>query len=767
MTKDIIDYTQKHATDTAERLIASYQSPLSEISENEANTRACAAASPFHAGSNIMDAKINTPTAASYNEGASTINNNNNTTTSGIPMGAEQCEQQTRPLETTQADAAVQQPREELNDTVAAVEDEIKAIASQPPKTVGAAVVSGDLTPPPRPFTTSEVVGMSSALDDDPDLHVDIQMPKSRSLPTSPDHHRHSLDSASADILTRMNAALFEFEQRRGLDTALHAPFAADMSAPMRISKLSKSSLSAGAPLTASKPISPLGLKSKKQLAAAAAVATNTQQQQFCLRWNNYQTNLTNVFDELLQNESFVDVTLACEGQSIKAHKMVLSACSPYFQALFYDNPCQHPIIIMRDVRWEELKAIMEFMYKGEINVSQEQINPLLKVAEMLKIRGLAEVSAGGGHGGMAAPHPMMPEQRMTIFDEEDDVESDEEGAEDGCQKPKRARMLDPTLGKTFPHAAVLDLNLAAQRQRKRSREGFFTENNMSRFGISTTMHTAGDNAETNSQVASATNGTAADTASQPPPVAMTTSTIVRNPFASPNPNPNHNAGAASVNQNNTQSATATPTAPSAVASSTPTPHGSATPTAPDTPTSHATAHSYRPPSMPSANNLKGAMSSPAAAAAAASGIPLNVHSHPVAAAAAAAALGVNPHHPHHPHHHHHHAAAAAQQLAAQHQLHAAAHSHAAMASALGASLAAGTGPGGASGAPNMPPSMGHHDELEIKPEIAEMIREEERVSTNDLLIFILNRVFWVNPYGELSVLRRLKSLANNRTCRP
>ncbi|KAL1517452.1 hypothetical protein ABEB36_001214 [Hypothenemus hampei] len=115
--------------------------------------------------------------------------------------------------------------------------------------------------------------------------------------------------------------------------------------------------------------------------------------QQFCLRWNNYQTNLTNVFDQLLQSESFVDVTLACDGHSVKAHKMVLSACSPYFQSLFFENPCQHPIVIMRDIKWPELKAAVEFMYKGEINVSQEQIGPLLKVAETLKIRGLADVN--------------------------------------------------------------------------------------------------------------------------------------------------------------------------------------------------------------------------------------------------------------------------------------------------------------------------------------------------------------------------------------
>ncbi|KAJ9599921.1 hypothetical protein L9F63_009749, partial [Diploptera punctata] len=133
--------------------------------------------------------------------------------------------------------------------------------------------------------------------------------------------------------------------------------------------------------------------------------------QQFCLRWNNYQSNLTNVFDQLLQSESFVDVTLACDGHSVKAHKMVLSACSPYFQSLFFDNPCQHPIVILKDIKWPELKAVVEFMYKGEINVSQEQIGPLLKVAESLKIRGLADVN-GEPEPGPAGEGKKSWEQR-------------------------------------------------------------------------------------------------------------------------------------------------------------------------------------------------------------------------------------------------------------------------------------------------------------------------------------------------------------------
>lgn len=112
-----------------------------------------------------------------------------------------------------------------------------------------------------------------------------------------------------------------------------------------------------------------------------------------CLRWNNYQSNLTSVFDQLLQNETFVDVTLAADGHAIKAHRMVLSACSPYFQHLFFDNPCQHPIVILKDTRWPELKAIVEYMYRGEISVAQEELTSLLRVAETLKIRGLSELN--------------------------------------------------------------------------------------------------------------------------------------------------------------------------------------------------------------------------------------------------------------------------------------------------------------------------------------------------------------------------------------
>src|SRR5699024_6235544 len=81
------------------------------------------------------------------------------------------------------------------------------------------------------------------------------------------------------------------------------------------------------------------------------------------------------------------------EGHSIRAHKVVLSACSSYFQTLFVDHPSRHPIVILKDVRFAELRTLIEFMYKGEVNVEYCQLSALLKTAESLKVKGLAEMT--------------------------------------------------------------------------------------------------------------------------------------------------------------------------------------------------------------------------------------------------------------------------------------------------------------------------------------------------------------------------------------
>uniref|UniRef100_A0A1B6ETH4 BTB domain-containing protein n=1 Tax=Cuerna arida TaxID=1464854 RepID=A0A1B6ETH4_9HEMI len=113
--------------------------------------------------------------------------------------------------------------------------------------------------------------------------------------------------------------------------------------------------------------------------------------QQFSLRWNNYISQLTDAFGSLRYEEDLVDVTLSCEGGRLKAHKMLLSACSSYFRDIFKENPCQHPVIVFRNVNLRDLQAILDFIYKGEVNVLQEHLESFLGTAELLEIKGLTE----------------------------------------------------------------------------------------------------------------------------------------------------------------------------------------------------------------------------------------------------------------------------------------------------------------------------------------------------------------------------------------
>ncbi|XP_045106893.1 flocculation protein FLO11-like [Portunus trituberculatus] len=97
------------------------------------------------------------------------------------------------------------------------------------------------------------------------------------------------------------------------------------------------------------------------------------------------------ILEVLTCDETFIDVTLTAEGRSVRAHKLILSAMSPYFQEVLQTNPCQHPVIIMpRTVRFSHLTQIIDFIYRGEITLPEEELRSLLNTAEHLQISGFS-----------------------------------------------------------------------------------------------------------------------------------------------------------------------------------------------------------------------------------------------------------------------------------------------------------------------------------------------------------------------------------------
>jgi len=113
--------------------------------------------------------------------------------------------------------------------------------------------------------------------------------------------------------------------------------------------------------------------------------------EKFCLRWNDFESNISTAFREIRDEKDLFDCTLSCGPKQLQAHKLILSACSPFFREIFKQNPHQHPLLYLKGIGFEDLKSCLNFMYHGEVNVAQDDLNTFLVVAEELKIKGLTQ----------------------------------------------------------------------------------------------------------------------------------------------------------------------------------------------------------------------------------------------------------------------------------------------------------------------------------------------------------------------------------------
>ncbi|KAK7072072.1 hypothetical protein SK128_021102 [Halocaridina rubra] len=154
------------------------------------------------------------------------------------------------------------------------------------------------------------------------------------------------------------------------------------------------------------------------------------------LKWNNHRSTFLHILGVLRDKQSYTDVTLACDGKFYSVHKLVLSTCSDYFCAMFEKTACKSPVIVLKDIKSEDLEALLDYMYLGEVNVRQSDLASLIKAAENLRIKGLAvpddeppKKSGGGGSvgassrrdGGVSSP-PTKRKRRDESEDGREDV---------------------------------------------------------------------------------------------------------------------------------------------------------------------------------------------------------------------------------------------------------------------------------------------------------------------------------------------------------
>merc|ERR1712241_706450 len=142
-------------------------------------------------------------------------------------------------------------------------------------------------------------------------------------------------------------------------------------------------------------------------------------QEEFLLKWNDHHASFFTIVEDLCRTEQLCDVTLACGGQVFETHKLILSVCSPYFRTLLNSRPDKHPIVYLKDVNPKHLEQLLSYMYRGEINVLQDDLGPLIETARGLQIKGLADAGDGNSrketkssHNGGLPSHPLNQPKR-------------------------------------------------------------------------------------------------------------------------------------------------------------------------------------------------------------------------------------------------------------------------------------------------------------------------------------------------------------------
>ena len=126
-------------------------------------------------------------------------------------------------------------------------------------------------------------------------------------------------------------------------------------------------------------------------LKESGEVTTMGSNEDICLHWNDFNSNIRNTYADLEEDKDFADVTLVCGDGQTDAHKVILSAGSPFFQKILKSNPHSKPLVYLKGVKFRELQFVLSFIYKGEATVAMADVRSFLAVAEDLEVKGLSK----------------------------------------------------------------------------------------------------------------------------------------------------------------------------------------------------------------------------------------------------------------------------------------------------------------------------------------------------------------------------------------
>ena len=114
--------------------------------------------------------------------------------------------------------------------------------------------------------------------------------------------------------------------------------------------------------------------------------------EKYTLTWHNYSDHLREALQEMMSTSDFADVTLVTDDkQQIRAHRNILSACSPVFKSIFQiDSINANQVIYLSGIQHSEMESIMQFIYLGEARFCEERMREFLRVSKNLEIKELS-----------------------------------------------------------------------------------------------------------------------------------------------------------------------------------------------------------------------------------------------------------------------------------------------------------------------------------------------------------------------------------------